>query len=193
MMKSCKPMILVDSVENAIKFYTEKLGFDIVDLVINKEENKQALAFAHLRKGKCFVIFQIPKIEELAEFSFIKRCASRCVGMFIEMKKGLDKYYAKLSKKGLNLSGEPTKNGPFRTFSLKDPFGIKVTFAEPIEGFPEKPKDFAGIKIDLKDSTGQTKKESVLQEEMIKHLKTFGILRRAAKKYSKLWIKEHTK
>ena len=185
MMKSSKPVIIVDSVENAIKFYTEKLGFDVVDLYINKEENNEALTFAHLKKGKCFIIFKIPKVEELAEFSFIKRCASRCVGVFIDMKKGLDKYYDKCNKKGLNIIEESKQCGPYKMFSIKDPFGIKLTFAELVE--KEKHEDFAGLKV---DKTGQ---ETQVVEGMIKHLKNFGILRRAAKKYAKLWLKEAKK
>ena len=181
MMKSSKPVIIVDSVENAIKFYTEKLGFDIVDLHLNKEENNTTLSFAHLKKGKAFIIFKLPKVEELAEFSFIKRCASRCVGVFIDMKKGLDKYYDKCNKKGLNIIEELKECGPYKMFSIKDPFGIKLTFAELIR--EEKHEDFAGLKVN------QTAPEKQSIEEMVKYLKGFGILRRAAKKYAKFWLK----
>ncbi len=190
MIKSSKTVVLVDSVETAVKFYTEKLAFDVVDLEINKEENEHALAYALLRKGKCYILFKIPRIEELAEFSFIKRCASRCVGIFSEIKKGLDKYFAKCAKKGVTVINEPedcTESG-FRMFSIKDPFGLKLTFAEPLPDFKEEYKDFAGLEI---HKAG--KEDTVLIEEMVKHLKTFGILRRASKKFAKLWLKNSKK
>ncbi len=188
MMKSSKIVLVVDSVEKAVKFYTEKLAFDIVDLQISKEGPEQILSYAYLRKGKCFLIFRIPKVEELAEFSFIKRCTSRCVGIYIEMKKGLDKYFARCQKKSIQVVSEP-KNQDYghKTFSIKDPFGVKLTFAQPIEGFTYKPKDFAGMSVD------KSKGISVLQEEMIIYLKDFGVLRRASKKYSKLWLKKYLK
>lgn len=183
MMKSSKTVLVVDSVEKAVKFYTEKLAFDVVDLKISKEGPGEILSYANIRKGKCYIILRAPKIEELAEFSFIKRCTSRSVGIYIEMKKGIEKYFAKCQKKGVQLT-QQLKDMDYghKTFSLKDPFGIKLTFAQPIEGFVYKPDNFAGMAID------KNKSEDVLQEEMVKHLKSFGILRRAAKKYAKLWI-----
>lgn len=184
-MKSNKPVIIVDSVEKAVKFYTEKMAFDVVKLTLGEMEGKQALTFAHLRKGKCFIHLRVPKVVELAEFSFIKRCTSRCIGMFIEMKKGLDKYFDRCQKKGVQIVSEPKDHQAigFRTFSVKDPFGIKLTFAQPIEDFVPEYKDFAGLAVDL------SKDDDVLVEEMVKYLKGFGILRRAAKKYAKLWLK----
>lgn len=188
MMKSSKIVLIVDSVDKAVKFYTEKLAFDVTDLKMSREGGEQALSYAHLRKGKCFIILRAPKVEELAEFSFIKRCASRCVGIYIEMKKGIDKYFERCQRKGVQISSE-LKNQDYghRTFSIKDPHGIKLTFAQPIEGFVEKQSDFVGMPVD------KSKTEPELQEEMIKYLKGFGILRRASKKFSKLWLKRFKK
>ena len=51
MMKSITVTIVVDSVEEAVKFYTEKLPFDVVDLRISTE-GQQTLSYAHLQKAK---------------------------------------------------------------------------------------------------------------------------------------------
>ena len=185
-MKSSELVIIVDSVEDAVKFYTEKLAFDIVDAQASKE-NPGTLLSAHIRKGKCFVTFRTPYVEELAEFSFIKRCASRCIGLYIEMKKGLDKYFERCQKKGLQILSSPkdTPNG-YRNFTLRDPFGIKLIVAQPREGVSAKPSnDFVGMHVDL--SRGS---EADIMSDMIHHLKGMGILRRAGKKFAKLKIKQ---
>ena len=187
MMKSSELVIIVDSVEEAVKFYTEKLAFDLVDAQASKE-NQSSLLSAHIRKGKCFITFRTPYVEELAEFSFIKRCASRCLGLYVEMKKGLDKYFARCQKKGLRVLSEPkdTPDG-YRNFTLRDPFGIKLIFAQPREGVSVKPSsDFVGMNIDL----NKPYKEADLMADMIQHLKGVGILRRAGKKFAKLKLKQ---
>jgi uncharacterized glyoxalase superfamily protein PhnB len=160
------------------------MGFDIVEVHASKE-TPGTLFSAQVRKGKCFVTFRTPYVEELAEFSFIKRCASRCMGLYIEMKKGLDKYYARCMKKGLKVLSEP-KDMPdgTRSFSLRDPFGIKLVFSQVREDFrPVADTDFAGMQLD------RQRKESEQLPGMIDHLKKFGILRRAAKKFAKLRLK----
>ncbi len=187
MMKSSELVIIVDSVEEAVKFYTEKLAFDLVDAQASKE-NQNSLLSAHIRKGKCFITFRTPYVEELAEFSFIKRCASRCIGLYVEMKKGLDKYFARCRKKGLQVLSEPkdTPDG-YRNFTLRDPFGIKLIFAQPREGVSIKPStDFVGMNVNLHSGA----KEADIMADMIHHLKGMGILRRAGKKFAKLKIKQ---
>ena len=57
-MKSSDLVLIVDSVEEAIKFYTEKLAFDLVEAQLNKE-GSQSLVSAHLRKGKCTIASQV--------------------------------------------------------------------------------------------------------------------------------------
>jgi len=184
MMKSSELLVIVDSVEEAIKFYTEKLAFDIADLQASKE-NSNTLTSAHLRKGKCIVIFKTPSVEELAEFSFIKRCASRCVGMHVEMKKGLDKYFQRCQKKGVKVLNEPkSMSDGTRSFVIRDPFGIKIVFAQQ-EGHKKASTDFAGMQIEL-----GKRKEVDSVNDMVEHLKHFSILRRAAKKYAKLKLKQ---
>lgn len=188
-MKSSELLLIVDSVEEAVKFYTEKLGFDIVHLEVQKD-NANLLQAAHIRKGKCFIRFRAPYIEELAEFSFIKRCVSRCVGLHIEIKKGLDKYIARCQKKGLKIATEPSSYDTSKSYSLRDPFGLKVIFSEPIDLKNKKPSlEFVGMHISEQDASGRGRKESELSNEMIDHLRVFGILRRAAKKYAKHKLK----
>jgi uncharacterized glyoxalase superfamily protein PhnB len=185
MMKSSEMLLIVDSVEEAVKFYTEKLAFDIVNLEASKE-NPSTLAAAHLRKGKCFITFKTPHVEELAEFSFIKRCASRCVGLRAEMKKGIEKYFQRCQKKDLKIVQELKEADGVKSFAIRDPFGVKLVFAQPIEGKEAKPSnDVAGKIIEIRG-----RKESDVVSELVDHLKTFGILRRAAKKYAKLKIKQ---
>lgn len=184
MMKSITVTIIVDSVEEAVKFYTEKLPFDIVELQTSSEGH-QALSYAHLRKGKASVIFRTPYVEEFADFTFIKRCASRCVCLFVEVKKGVEKFYDKCKKRDLKIVTElkDCESG-FKLFALKDPFGMKLVFAEPIQGFvAKKPSDFLGM------SLAHTAGAEEQTDSMISHLKSFGILRRASKKYAKHFLK----
>lgn len=190
-MKSCGTVVVVDIVEEAVKFYTEKLGFDIVDLFADKE-GAVRLRFACLRKGKCFIKFRTPLVEELADFSFIKRCASRCVSVQAEMKKGLDKYFVRCQKKGVKVVSEPencTEMG-MRFFSVRDPFGVTLVFTQTLEEASKMTGevDFCGMVV-----TKSQAKESQTIDRVVLHLKGFGILRRSAKKFAKLKIKEISK
>jgi uncharacterized glyoxalase superfamily protein PhnB len=184
MMKSGVPIFIVDSVEDAIKFYSDKLAFDLVEIMPAK--GNQLLIYAHLRKGKCQLMLRAPKTEELVEFSQIKYCMSRGAGMYVEMKKGLQKYYQRCKSKGVQIISEPA-DMPWgqRTFTIKDPFGFKVTFGEPIEGFNYTSKEFLGMAID------HAKGEDATVEKMVNQLRSFGLSRRSSKKFSKLWLKEH--
>lgn len=194
MIKSGITVLIVDSVEKTVKYYTEKLAFDIADLKIETlEKGKPSINYAMIKKGKCFLILRRPKIEELAEFSFIKRCASRCTGVYAEMKKGIEKYYAKCQKKEVQITS-PLKNEPWghKTFSIRDPFGLRITFAQPIEGF-QSSSEFLTSGISKNDIAKNKELKVNALEKMIKYLKGLGILRRASKKYSKHWIKQKTK
>lgn len=194
MIKSGITVVIVESVEKAIKYYTEKLAFDIVKIATGKGDGgKDIISYAHLKKGKCFIMLRSPMIEELAEFSFIKRCASRCTGVFAEMKKGIDKYYQKCRKKEVQITSLlKDESWGYRTFSVRDPFGIQLTFAQKLENYHES-TNFLTSGINKNDIFGNKDQDAPIIEKMIKYLKTFGILRRAAKKYSKLWIKKQTK
>lgn len=190
MMKSCKPLFVVDSVEDAVKFYSEKLGFDIFELFVKKEDSRSLLEYALLKKGKCFIGFRVPSVGELAEMSMVKHCAGRGSGVYVEMKKGLEKYLRRCTKKGVNIIEQPKKQ-PWGdvTFSVKDPFGFRLTFAQPLEEGEWQPsRDFCGMgDVERPQSEEQ---EAKLIEDMITWLKGFGFLRRVSKKFSRLWLKK---
>lgn len=190
MFKTGRVLLIVDSVQAASKFYTEKLGFDIaeIDIQMDPEKHEKVVKYVSLFKGKFFIAFRMPYVEELADFSFIKRCSNRCTGVCVKMKKGLDRFYAKCKKRGLNIVHE-LKNQSWgeRSFSIRDPFGILLTFSEPIPNFKPDSENFVGLKIN------KSLDKKALVEEMSKYLKEFGILRRPAKKFSKLWIKKSLK
>ena len=192
MMKTGELVVIVDSVEDAVKFYTEKLGFDIVELQ-EDQSNPQMLSFSLVRKSKCEIIFRKPFVEEFAEFSFIKRCMSRCVGITVEMNNGIEKLFDRCEKKGVDIIHqlERYESKGEISFTIKDLFGIKLVFSQPIEGKTIEPDfNFHGYPISkdaIKNLTSDD--EEVLINRMIQQLKVFGVSRRAAKKYAKLWLK----
>lgn len=189
-MKSGKPLFVVESVEDAVKFYTEKLGFDIFELSTKKDDGRCFVDYASLKKGKCFVGFRTPLVGELAEISMVKHCAGRGAGVYVEMKKGLEKYLERCNKKGVSVVEQPRKQ-PWGhvTFSIKDPFGFKVTFAQPLEEGEWRPSnEFCGMGPVEKPTS--TDMETKTMETMISWLKGFGFLRRVGKKYSRLWLKK---
>lgn len=190
MMKSSEVVLLVESVEEAVKFYAEKLAFDIVDLQ-ESSEGGNTLTSARLRKGKCFIRLRLPQVEELAEFSFIKRCASRCTGLHVEMKKGIERFYERCLKKGVKVIGElKNQQDGFKSFVIRDPYGIRIAFAQPVENFKEPvPTALLGASLKLADALGNPLKDNDVIDEMVGRLKDFGILRRSAKKYAKSYLK----
>lgn len=192
-MKSSELVVIVESVEEAIKFYTDKMAFDIVDVKAS-EQHPNTLTSAHLKKGKCSIAFRIPLVEELAEFSFIKRCASRCIALSVEMKKGLDKYFTRCQKKGVKIVSEPKDTaGGYRHFSIRDPFGTKLVFSQLREGYNQQPDwNFAGMML-TKSDLDQSREDAVI-DKMVDHLRSYGKLsRRAAKKYAKQRLKQLAK
>lgn len=189
MMKSCKPLFVVESVEDAVKFYTEKLGFDIFELSTKREDARCIVAYALLRKGKCFIGFRVPTLGELAEMSMVKHCAGRGAGVYVQMKKGLDKYLKRCEKKGVTIVEQPKKQ-PWGevTFMVKDPFGFKIMFAQPLEvGEWEPSNEFCGMGPVQKPQSEDEEAKTI--EDMVTWLKGFGFLRRVAKKFSRLWLK----
>lgn len=189
-MKTGELVVIVDSVEDAVKFYTERLAFDITDLQVDTETQHQ-LGYAHLKKGKCSIIFRRPNVQEFAEFTFIKRCSSRCVTLLVEMKNGLDKYFAKCSKKDVVVIQEPREVKPgVRSFVVSDPFGVKLMCTQVTAA--EKPVDLNVFGVQLQRANLVTRKdaEKLYLEQIAAQLKRFGVLRRASKKYAKLRVKE---
>ena len=192
MIKSSELLVVVDSVDEAVKFYTEKLAFDLIDAQISTD-GMITLQSAHLRKGKCHIVFKAPLVEELAEFSFIKRCANRCSGLVLEMKKGIEKYYQRCKKKNLKIVHEMHVADGHKTFAIRDPFGLKLVFVEVPEKTQRPSPDFVGMRLSEQDISTKERCESAIIDDMVSHLRKFGILRRASKKFAKLKLKQLTK
>lgn len=189
MMKSAKTSLVVESVDKAIKFYSERLGFDLVEVSVEKD-GESFINYAQLKKGKAFLILRSPSIDELAEFSMIKRCSGRGAGMYVEMKKGIESFYARCQKKNLTIFA-PLKAQPWgdQTFVIKDPFGLRLVFSQPITNFkPENPYNFCGMNVPSSHEE-RVRNQDTLMEDMIKWLRGFGILRRVSKKYAKDFLK----
>ncbi|HBS47861.1 TPA: hypothetical protein DEO28_00840 [Candidatus Dependentiae bacterium] len=182
MMKSASPVLIVDSVAVAVKFYTDKLSFDIVSIGLSKEGH--SLNYAELKKGKATLMLLTPTVEEMVEFSQIKHLANRSSGAYFEMKKGIEKYFERCKTKGVQII-EGLKDTPWghKVFKVRDPFGFKLAFAQPMENFKAPANSFCGISIDL------TKDLESNLDRMIVHVRGFGLSRRAAKKYAKSWLK----
>ncbi len=186
-------MLVVDSVEKSVKFYTEKLGFDVVDLHVEKAES-QFLSYAEIKKGKCFIVLRTPSIEELAEFSMIKRLNLRGAGIVCDMKKGIDQYFQRCKKKGVTIISElKDQEWGIRSFVIRDLFGFKIIFEQKIANFkPKQRPTFAGFTVPL-DNGGKPSNAVATIEDMIRWIRGFGLLRRVGKKYSKVWLKMYRK
>jgi hypothetical protein len=111
------------------------------------------------------------------------------------MKKGLDTYYKRCVKKGVKIAIElkKTECGNM-AFSIRDPFGTTLTFAEPCAKDMPHPLNILGVPIDknsLKSKNSDYIKTTL--DQIINGLKDFGISRRAAKKFAKSKLKELSK
>lgn len=195
MVRTGSVVVVVDSVEEAVRFYTEKLAFDLIDVSIPSGVGNQGLASAHLKKAKTIIVFRAPAVEESVEFSFIKRCASRCVGIEIEVKRGLDKLYQRCQKKGIKILKElySLPNGK-KAFSIRDLFGMKICFIEPpSRGLSSEKMDFAGLSIKRSDIPKKLSDQTAIIDKIAAKLKVFGISRRSSKKLAKIKIKDFLK
>ena len=184
MFKAGIPVFIVDIVLDAVRFYTEKLGFDVVAMNI-APDGVRRISYLELRKGKCFIIFREPSSDEQVESSQVKHCIGRGSGLFIELKKDIDIFYDKCLKKKLPVLGKITdQKWGFRTFTLRDPFGIRLMFGSQLPQTKVKSVDFLGEKVNLSE------KLEVLETLLTQRASLFGLKRRAAKKYAKLWLKQ---
>lgn len=191
MFKSSKVLLVVDSVEKAVKFYTEKLLFSIEELRSSSEGGIH-LSMAQVRKGKFNIVFRLPMIEELAEFSMIRRCPGRSVYATMDARKDIQKYYKSCLKKGAEIFAEK-KNSADQvvSFSVKDPFGLRLVFnlleySESMEKISFDKSNFYGM--NTSDINLNITKDADVPLSMVKWLKGFGISRRVSKKYIKVWL-----
>jgi uncharacterized glyoxalase superfamily protein PhnB len=190
MFKSGKISLIVDSVERAVRFYTDKLLFSIVELKTD-EEGGTHIFYAEVRKGKVHVVLRQPVVDELAEFSLIRRCSGRSTGVVLEMKKGIDRYFSSCKKKGVLVSSNLRENEDgTKLFQIKDPFGLRLLFVQPgdeVEKYFCMQDKFCGTSV--KDRKIVIKKDSDVPEDLVSWLKGLGVSRRVAKKYIKVWAK----
>lgn len=192
-MKNGELVVVVDMVEEAVKFYTEKLMFDIIDLSVDTQ-NAQRLQYARLHKGKCFISFRKPHEQEFAEFSLIKRCASRSVGLDIEIKKDLPKYFEKCQKKDITIIQPLHDVRPgVKSFTLVDPFGIKLVFTEVSPSASIQNLNVLGLNLDKNVLANKQEAEKAYLESIATQAKRFGILRRSSKKFAKSKIRDLVK
>ncbi|MCB9492700.1 MAG: VOC family protein [Epsilonproteobacteria bacterium] len=191
MKKAGELVVVVECVEQALRFYTDKLAFDVVDIDIKQSEYEKAhVVSARLKKGKCFVTFKSPSVEELAEFSFIKRCAGRCISITIEIRTGLGKYFDRCCKRDIKVIRELEHDDEMSSFTIKDPFGLKVTFFQPREVSKQQSVVFLGGVYSRDDLRLSTEQENRLHEQIVDRIKPFGLLRRTARKFVKKKFKQ---
>ena len=193
MFKVSKTLLVVESVEKAVKFYTEKMGFSLEDAEI-KNESECYLSLASVRKGNAILVLKAPSIEELAEFGMIKRCVGRSTGMVIELNRGLEKYYTRCRKKGIPIAVELRKNQLGQpTFTVRDPFGLRLIFVEKRTGvvtsdlhlFAPCGVDMTQEKIVALDSKNR---DSI--EPMVECLRQLGLLKRVSQKFVRSWVRD---
>ncbi|MBM3894084.1 VOC family protein [Candidatus Dependentiae bacterium] len=193
MFKVGKTLVVVESVEKAIKFYTERLGFALHDVVIQRD-GELFISSADVKKGNVIVNLRAPAIEELAEFGMVKRCSGRSAGLFVEMNKGVSKYFQRCKKKGVPVITDLNKNHLGQLwFAARDPFGLKLIFIEKLVGsVAVDPSVFnaAGLGLSRERilSIDQRNKSSI--EPMVDVLKDLGLLKRISQKFVRTWVKQ---
>ncbi|MBT4594932.1 VOC family protein [bacterium] len=190
MFKSGKVIITVDKVESALKFYTEKLAFDLADLKI-RDDGGQYISYAEVKKGKVKVGFRVPVIEELADFSILKRSAGRGVSLIVELKKSIDRYFLRCQKRGVEIISKLSDaSDGRRSFEVKDIFGIRIKFWQMDERYKEpRPERFCGFKLSY-DPDGKVANEEEQLNAMIDWVNSFGMLKRVSKKFARSWLKK---
>lgn len=190
MFKSGKFTFIVDSVERAVRFYTDKLLFSIVELRTD-DEGGVHMCYAEIRRGKVHIVLRQPVVDELAEFSLIRRCSGRATGVVLEMKKGIEKYFQSCKKKGVPISSNlREKDDGSMVFQVKDPYGIKLFFTQEgpdSERYYCQQEKFCGMS--LKGRKVVINSDADVPEDMVAWLKGLGVSRRVSKKYIKAWAK----
>ncbi len=180
MFKTSKTVVLVESVEKAVKFYTEKLAFDLAEILIDDTAGHYVRR-AEVRKGRCHIVFRTPEVEELAEFGMVKHCVGRGVAVRVELNKGLDKYHDRCRKKGVPVVGPLRLDMTgVRSFTVKDPFGMRVIFAEEQT---DKAKGACGLPWQ------KGMKHEAQMETLVDFLRGLGFLKRVSQKFVRSCIK----
>lgn len=193
MFKVGKTLLVVESVEKAIKFYTERLGFSLTDVII-KRDGDLYISSADVKKGNVILVLKAPAIEELAEFGMVKRCSGRSAGVVVELNRGLEKYYARCKKKSVPIVSELTKNAMGNLcFTARDPFGLKIVFVEKLTGTSSVDANvFAPCNLMLSKEKllAVDPKDKIAIDPMVDALKDLGLLRRVSQKFVRGWLKQ---
>lgn len=193
MFKVGKTLLVVESVEKAIKFYTERLGFSLTDVVIERDGDCY-ISSADVKKGNVILVLRAPAIEELAEFGMVKRCSGRSAGIVLELNQGLEKYYTRCIKKSVPIVSELTKNslGQF-TFVARDPFGLRLVFVEKLPGKSSVDLSLfspCNVILSKEKLLSINSKDKIAIDPMVDALKNLGLLRRVSQKFVRAWLKQ---
>ncbi|MFC2186360.1 VOC family protein [Fulvivirgaceae bacterium LMO-SS25] len=125
---SLTPNLMVNDVAYTIKFYKEKLGFELAQTV----PEEAPFVWAMMKKEGMEIMFQTREslIEDLPAFETIKPGAS--LTLFIKVN-GIESIYEKLQNKVQMVSELKETFYAMKEFTFKDCNGYILTFAEPIE------------------------------------------------------------
>lgn len=193
MFKVGKTLLVVESVEKAIKFYTERLGFSLTDVTIQRDGDCY-ISSADVKKGNVILVLKAPAIEELAEFGMVKRCSGRSTGVFVELNRGLEKYYARCKKKGVPVVSELHKNAQGNyTFTARDPFGLRLVFVEKLVGTLTVDAGLfapCNVQIPREKLLSVDPKDKIAIDPFVDALKDLGLLRRVSQKFVRGWLKQ---
>ena len=105
--------------------------------------------------------------------------------MSIEVSKDLDKMLAKYEKKGVTIASQTTDADMLTSFTIKDGFGLRLHFFQDIEGNSSK-KSAETNELTVKSSRSN---QDRLISKAVEKLQSYGVVRKAAKKYCKAQLK----
>ena len=179
MIKHKTTTVLVDSVVDAVRFYTQQMFFDIIELRVSGRDRAR-LGYAHLRKGKCTIVFREPSIDESPEFSQIKHCLGRGVVLRIEVASNIERWYERCCTKDVKILKVLQSGIDGLFFVCKDPFGLRLMF------YQETPQEKIVVQDIAQQVYGTTSvAHDMLVEVLVQKLHGYGVPRRAAKKYGR--------
>ena len=131
------PIITVDSVDEADRFYTEKLGFQRVMGVVGKDGG---LDFVTVVRSGVRIMFARPQ-EKMTGTA--PSNGKRPVEMYVEVE-DVEGYHDQLRKEGIKVTSPLTTQWwGDRTFTIQDPYGYQLWFFQHVED----PKPPQGMKI----------------------------------------------
>lgn len=136
--KTVVPIIAVESVEGARKFYIETLGFNHVRGVVGKDERFDICAVA--KDGARIMFARAPGVG----LSTRSAASKQPISIYLEVA-DVDHYFGQLStKQGVNVTDQLTTQWwGIRGFKVMDPHGYEIWFYQTV-GEPRPPE---GTKI----------------------------------------------